>query len=210
MTRPKLDQLNQVDKRRLKRINGTVVFIRLFRMTTVFVSMTNGPSRSAHGTWAFYFWNHHHSVWVCVWWWVSALVLGLGLVLKYVIKPVPSLFLLFPVGVVAAVGVVVGTDAASAQLVQLGPVAMAAVDDAADAATTDAATASLQTYILKAPQKEKPISSCTDYYWPDIGARSKDSIERIFLRSMNRHTHTHTPGQTDRQTDGERGEKQMT
>ena len=57
------------------------------------------------------------------------------LVLKYVIKPVPSLFLLFAVGVVGSVdSVAVGSDAsADVQLVQLGVVAMAAV--ATDAAS---------------------------------------------------------------------------
>ena len=66
------------------------------------------------------------------------MLVGFGvcsLVLKYVIKPVPSLFLLFPVGVVGAVdSVAVGSDApADVQLVQLGVDAMAAV-------TTDAAS----------------------------------------------------------------------
>ena len=66
------------------------------------------------------------------------------MVLKYVIKPVPSLFLLFPISVVAAVGVVVGSDAAAdaVQVVQLRAVAMAAV---AYTSTTSAVAASLQT-----------------------------------------------------------------
>ncbi len=70
-------------------------------------------------------WSRDHSAHLAL-----ALVL---LVLKYVIKPVPSLFLLFPVGVVGAVdSVAVGPDAsADVQLVQFRVVAMAAV-------TTDA------------------------------------------------------------------------
>jgi hypothetical protein len=61
-------------------------------------------------------------------WLILALAFVL-LVLKYVIKPVPSLFLLFPVGVVGAVdSVAVGPDAsADVQLVQFRVVAMAAV-----------------------------------------------------------------------------------
>ena len=53
--------------------------------------------------------------------------------LKYVIKPVPSLFLLFAIGIVGAVdSAAVGSDASTdVQLVQLGVVAMASV--AADA-----------------------------------------------------------------------------
>ena len=49
--------------------------------------------------------------------------------LKYVIKPVPSLFLLFAIGIVGAVdSAAVGSDASTdVQLVQLGVVAMASV-----------------------------------------------------------------------------------
>lgn len=52
-----------------------------------------------------------------------------SLVLKYVIKPVPSLFLLFAIGIVGAVdSAAVGSDASTdVQLVQLGVVAMASV-----------------------------------------------------------------------------------
>ena len=75
---------------------------------------------------------------------VSALVFCL--VLKYVIKPVPSLFLLFPVVVVPAAAVV----ARSVQFVQLGVVAMAAVTSAAASST-----ASLQTYTSNAIAPKK-------------------------------------------------------
>ncbi len=49
--------------------------------------------------------------------------------LKYVIKPVPSLFLLFAIGIVGAVdSAAIGSDASiDVQLVQLGVVAMASV-----------------------------------------------------------------------------------
>ena len=76
---------------------------------------------------------------------VSALVFCL--VLKYVIKPVPSLFLLFPVVVVPAAAVV----ARSVQFVQLGVVAMAAVTSSAAASST----ASLQTYTSNAIAPKK-------------------------------------------------------